>query len=298
MRRVAFIVESVQGPAFVQDGGRRGSMHHGVPPGGALVPELLAAAQRSLGNAWHVPAIECFGAITIRAGGSALRVSLDGCVTTIEPHASFAARPAPAHRVRYLAVEGGLDVPTVLGGHGTLALAGVGGLDGRALRRGDELGVHARDERTPLRTIDPASFLSDRSPLRIVAGPDRAPFDRDVLRALTSASYVVSAASDRVGYRLDGPPIARLGRDDAGSRPMVRGAIEVPAGGAPIVLGPDHPTTGGYPVVAVLARVDHGRFAARRPGTSIRFVEISIDDARSAWRAHAAHWFADVSDAL
>jgi allophanate hydrolase subunit 2 len=107
--------------------------------------------------------------------------------------------------------------------------------------------------------------------VRVVPGPDPERFDPAALPTLLDAVWTVLPASDRVGTRLAGPPIRRRDADDARSAPMVRGAIEVPAGGAPLVLGPDHPTTGGYPVLAVVLRADWGLVGACVPGSTVRF---------------------------
>jgi allophanate hydrolase subunit 2 len=112
----------------------------------------------------------------------------------------------------------------------------------------------------------PGGFADDGSPIRVIAGPDRV---AGTLETLCAGDYQISPASDRVGTRLVGPALSPGG--DGASRPMVKGAIEVPPDGAPIVLGPEHPTTGGYPVIAVIASVDLGRFFARRIGARVRF---------------------------
>jgi allophanate hydrolase subunit 2 len=110
--------------------------------------------------------------------------------------------------------------------------------------------------------------IDDPRPIPVIAGPD--PFPAEALAALASAPYRISPDSDRVGTRLVGPAIPRPADGD-GSRPMVRGAIEVPRDGAPIVLGPEHPTTGGYPIVGVVATSDLDRLFAVRLGGIVRF---------------------------
>ena len=103
-------------------------------------------------------------------------------------------------------------------------------------------------------------------------GPDRLRFPDEALDLLVSSSFVVDARSDRVGIRLTGPALPRLGSDSGPSSPMVRGAIQVPPSGMAVVLGPDHPTTGGYPVLATVIARDFGSLAARPPGSRVRFV--------------------------
>jgi allophanate hydrolase subunit 2 len=108
--------------------------------------------------------------------------------------------------------------------------------------------------------------------VRIVPGPDLDDFARAAIDALTSAPYRILASSDRVGTRLEGRRVSRVEGRPERSRPMVRGAIEVPRDEQPIVLGPEHPTTGGYPLVAVIATSDLGRFHSIPLGGTVRFV--------------------------
>lgn len=270
-------IVSVRGFATIQDGGRRGHAHEGVPPGGALVPELLARANAAVGNEWSAAAIELVGELTIEARADAFVAPDDGVARRL------AAGARASLRARYVAIAGGVDAPAMLGGRGALVGAGIG----RLLRAGDRL--DAAGAAGAPRALPP---LDLDAPIRVVAGPDLARFDAG-LDALVAATFAISSVRDRAGTRLVGPPIARCDDDDAASTPMVRGAIQVPRSGEPIVLGPDHPTTGGYPVVAVVVRADLGRFAAQAPSAVVRFRAVSVDDARAAWTARRAEFFAD-----
>ena len=103
-------------------------------------------------------------------------------------------------------------------------------------------------------------------------GPRDDLLGRGVLDALLRAEWTVRSDSDRVGVRLDGPPLpVPEGTGSLPSEAMVPGAIQVPPSGLPVVFGPDHPTTGGYPVVAVVTRAGLDRLAQAAPGTSVRF---------------------------
>lgn len=261
------LVARVAGVAMVQDGGRPGHMHEGVPPGGALVPELLARANAAARNAPGTAAIESFGTLSLEARADALVAFDDGTTRALTAGASVTVACDGA-RVRYVAVRGGIDVPELLGGRGTLLAASLGGHEGRALRRGDELRT---GNASPVDAAMPAS-PDLAAPVRVVPGPDRDRFPEEALELLLSSSYLVETRSDRIGIRLAGPSLPRLGSDDGPSSPMVRGAMQVPPSGMPIVLGPDHPTTGGYPVLATVIARDFGSLAARPPGTRLRFV--------------------------
>ena len=274
-------VLSVSGPALVQDGGRAGHLHEGIPPGGALVPELLALANRAVGNAWDAAALECFGALTLAVRGGPLTLAINGELLMAADGAVIEV-PRPEQRLRYLAFSGGLDVPRILDGCGTLAVASFGGFEGRALRRGDLLKVLPLDKGRRTRPL-PALPGGD-APLRVIRGPDEDRFPPEAYEALFARPFQISPRSDRVGIRLGGTLLPRRDGDSGISMPMARGAIQVPAGGEPIVLGPDHPTTGGYPVIATVIRADQGLLGAARPGSAVRFVECSVEEARAAFR--------------
>lgn len=273
------------GPATVQDGGRPGQMHHGVPPGGALVPELLARANRAVGNPWGAAALECLGPLELRARGRALRLSVDGRDARALAEGEVFRVPAPERAsVCYVAVDGGLDVPEVLGGRGTLLVARLGGHEGRVLKPGDSLPLG--ETRGPPESVDTDAVWDDAAPIRLVLGPDTESFDALMAASLLGSTFTVSSASDRVGMRLQGPALAHGDEGASTSRPMVRGAIQVTLSGEPIILGPDHPTTGGYPLIATVIRADWGRLGARRPGATVEFHAVSQDEAREAWREH------------
>ncbi len=270
------------GLATVQDAGRPGRMHEGIPPGGALVPELLAAANLAVGNPPGAAAVELFGKLRVRAHGAhAMTLSLDGApARPLAPGEVLDVASGPAARVGYLAVGGGIDVPLVLGGRGTLLVAGLGGHQGRALRRGDRLAAGAIGSAA----ASAARFdLRLDDPIRIVPGPDLERFARDAVAALVSPSpaarLAIGPLGDRVGVRLVGPgdpPWRPLAAAVTISAPMTRGSIQVTPSGELLVLGPDHPTTGGYPVIAVIVSADVGRLLARRPGAPVQLGYASL----------------------
>nr|MDQ3036083.1 allophanate hydrolase subunit 2 family protein [Myxococcota bacterium] len=188
-------------------------------------------------------------------------------------------------RARYVALRGGIDVPVVLGGRGTLVSARLGGLEGRALRKGDVIRSASDTGAAPALASGSASGAA----IRLLPGPDLARFAPGALDALLGTGWSLSPRSDRTGTRLVGTAIAyRRGAPDARTTPMIAGAIELPPSGEPIVLGPDHPTTGGYPVVAVIARVDLGRFHAIALGREVRFGSVDAQSARALWRERSA----------
>jgi biotin-dependent carboxylase-like uncharacterized protein len=264
---------AVTGLATVQDAGRPGHLHEGVPPGGALVPAGLAIANWAAENAANSAAIETFGRLRGVARG-AVRIGRDDGTWTALRDGDFFEVDCVGRRVTYLAVRGGIDVPLVLGGRGTLLTASLGGHEGRALRRGDVLRA-GTDPSVLLDPARPALSGAGAEPIRVVPGPDLdcAPLEGDtpLVDRLLASTFRVDPRSDRIGIRLDGPRLSRSLSDRGPSRPMVRGAVQLPPDGTPIVLGPDHPTTGGYPVIATVTSLDLGRLSALPIGAPVRF---------------------------
>ena len=282
----------VRGAALLQDGGRRGHMHEGVPPGGALVPELLARANLAVGNRWDAPAIEVFGALTLALRQGCPRLATEG--GALAEHGDDRGGGDGTHEIagpRYVAVAGGFEAPLVMGGRGALPSAGIGAW----LRKGDVLRslttAHASSARARDASVEARDTTLTAEAIRVVRGPDLERFGDATWPTFLEATFAFTGLGDRMGTRLRG---ARLEHRDPGhgsarSFPMARGAIQVPSSGELIVLGPDHPTTGGYPVVATVIRADLGRFAmGEGAGRSARFVEVSVELAHAAWREHRA----------
>jgi 5-oxoprolinase (ATP-hydrolysing) subunit C len=249
-------VVKVLGLCTTQDHGRIGRMHEGLPRGGPLVPSLLARANRAVSNPDDTAGIEVLGKLIVRAE-EALDVSVDGATRSMRAGEELAIESEP-RRVAYLAIRGGVKAPIVLGSASTHLSAGLG----RALQTDDVIDIDAVAQALDVHVL-PA--LEGDAPIRVIAGPDG-----DAFASALGETYRVLPTSDRIGTRLDGFRIARRDVRER-SRPMIRGAIEVPGDGAPIVLGPEHPTTGGYPVIGVIASADLDRFFAIRLGGTVRF---------------------------
>jgi biotin-dependent carboxylase-like uncharacterized protein len=262
--------------ATVQDAGRSGWLHAGVPPSGPLDPTAHAAANIAVGNDPRAAAIEIpLGSLVARAVGD-VTLSTDGEEPLeLRDGAEFVV-PAVARAVRYLALRGGFDVPMVLGSRATLLVAGIGGFDGRALRPGDRLLAGGDSGRTAASVVPTVTAPADPAVLMISPGPHLARFGANAIDALVGATWQVSPRSDRVGVRLEGAVVPRRGDDRAPPTPMVRGSIQITTDGTPIVLGPDHPVTGGYPVLAVLGRASQAVLARLRAKHRVRFALSTI----------------------
>lgn len=220
-------------------------------------------------------------AVTVALGGADVDASIGG--VPVRPYSTVHVRPSEEMRVErllrgrflYIAVRGGIDVPVLLGSRSTLVSAGLGGHEGRRLRRGDVLhvGQQLRDESPDGDgTIDKPLHDPGESLVPVVRGPQADLFDDRAWDIFLGTQYTVSLASDRVGYRLDGPALSHSGDAALPSEPTCIGAIQVPDGGTPIVLMNDGPTVGGYPKIAVIRWSAMSRFAQRVPGETVRFV--------------------------
>jgi biotin-dependent carboxylase-like uncharacterized protein len=168
----------------------------------------------------------------------------------------------------YVALAGGIEGAVVLGSRSTDTLAGVGpGAlgDGDVLEVGDPVGTPVGVDVGAVRPLPRPAVL------RLCLGPRDDWFSADTVARLTSAPYTVTGDSNRVGLRLDGPPLVRVREEELPSEGLVLGAVQVPASGQPLVFLNDHPTTGGYPVVGVVEPGDLWQCAQLRPGETVRF---------------------------
>jgi antagonist of KipI len=212
----------------------------------------------------------------------------------------LALRRAARGTRAYLAVAGGIAVEPLLASRSTYLPARFGGLEGRALRAGDSLPLAPnasqlaaeRYERLSARASSrggvqsvrwsaPALTLPEHEPIVLHAMPGRhhGDFDAESQRAFFDATWRVSPDSNRMGFRLAGPTLARPRGGEILSEPTCLGTVQVPANGAPIVLMADHQTTGGYPKVAEVAGADVPRLAQLAPGGTLRFALCTLGDA-------------------
>jgi biotin-dependent carboxylase-like uncharacterized protein len=186
--------------------------------------------------------------------------------------------------VGYLAVEGGFEVAPVLGSQSTYTRAGLGGFEGRAIRAHDLLPLRQseaeeRDERTL-----PVPDLAPPRRVRVVLGPQDDLFTERGKRTLLERTFTVSAASDRMGMRLEGPPLEHADGYNIVSDGIAPGSIQVPGNGLPIVLLADRQTTGGYPKIATVVSADLPALGRLAPGAQLAFAAVSVAEAEAAHR--------------
>jgi 5-oxoprolinase (ATP-hydrolysing) subunit C len=295
------LVISAIGPSSsVQDGGRFGAQRYGLTPSGAMDRLGLAASNCLVGNALFTAGIEIgpFGAaFTAREG--AVRVALAGAPRNadvagraVAPDTSVTLAEGETLKLgfarggsfSYLAIEGGIGGEPMFGSMAVNARAGLGSPYPRPLQAGDELQV-ATASGAAERRIDLPPPL--KAPIRVVMGPQDDEFADDQKSLFLDSEWKISATSDRMGYRLEGPVIKHLYGHNIVSDGTVNGSIQVPGNGAPIVLVPDRGTSGGYPKIATVISADLGRFTQISAGTGFRFQAVRMDEAQAQARKFA-----------
>ena len=311
---MSVLVQSAGYLSSVQDLGRTGFRQSGVSIGGALDSHGLRVANAVAGNDDGAAGLEvtlgrvrlkfddqrtvawCGGAFSVRIGETTLRPGRCGFVGKGEELTMIA--PDRGGRA-WLAISGGIDVPLVLGSRSTDLRGNFGGYHGRALRDGDELALNKegrfpnrpRSKEGGLEVVAPWgapetwTVIDNRNPLlRFVPGTDWDRFTGGAQRSLVNGAFVVSSDSDRMGARLEGPELQRTNPGDLLSEAVAPGTLQIPPNGQPILLLGDCQTIGGYPKIAHVITVDLPIAAQLWPGETVRFAEVSLEEARRLLR--------------
>jgi biotin-dependent carboxylase-like uncharacterized protein len=287
----------------VQDLGRIGWQAQGVPVSGALDGFALRLGNALVGNPSETAGLEMlYSGARFEVAADAARVAVAGLGATLATAESAQIVPAwqsvtfsrgQVFQINlgreavcaYLAVEGGIEVPAVLGSASTYVRASLGGFDGRVLQRGDvvRLAIGHAAGRGERRLPYPLPAARDQ-PIRIVLGPQQDCFTDDAVATLLNAEFRVSKSADRMGMRLDGPRLRHRRGWDIVSDAIATGAIQVPGSGQPILLLADHQTTGGYPKIATVVSADLPIVGRRRPGDPLRFAAVAVEEAEQLAR--------------
>jgi biotin-dependent carboxylase-like uncharacterized protein len=250
----------------IQDRGRPGLAHLGVPTAGAVDRPLAALVNRLVGNDEAAAVLETAGGLVVRATGPVLvATSAELAPRTLPVGGELTIAVDSERTWSYLAVRGGIAVEAVLGSRSHDTLSGIGP---PTIGPGVRLRVGV-DPSTAV-TVDVAQLRPPPERVRLWAGPRVDWFDADAMAHLTTGAWTVETVS-RVGLRLTGVAVRRLVDDELASEGLVAGAIQVPPDGQPVVMLADHPTTGGYPVIAVVDERDIGSIAQARPGSTLHF---------------------------
>lgn len=284
----------------LQDLGRRGSQKYGVTVGGAMDTFALRASNRLVGNPEGNAAMEVTSSgVRVRVFEKSIvavtgaRFSLTVDERSVPMDTAVFMRPGQVLEFgaqssgvwAYLAVNGGFDAPCVLGSRATDLRGNFGGLEGRALKDGDQLdfGEHIFNLSRAGVTLSPefVNYYESPAPFAVLRGPHSDYFKGEALAKFLSSDFAISEASDRMGLSLRGQAVERL-EIELLSCGVTRGVIQVPPDGNPIVLMADHQTAGGYPIIATVIRADLPRLAQKGIGEKISFREIKLGEAASA----------------
>lgn len=283
----------------VQDLGRWGLQSSGVGVGGPMDPFAHRVANALVGNARDRavleitligPELEFDDRRTVAVAGARFDLSLDG--QSVSCGIPFGVRPGSRLRFgrrlagsrAYLSMQGGISVPAILGSRSTHLGSRMGGESGRALLAGDRLPLGQTASPRPSKSAGPVAcdLPGHHARVRVLAGPDTERFPAAALDRLQSAPYTIGRDSDRMGFRLEGPPIDHLRGADIISDVTPLGVLQVPASGQPLMLMADRQTTGGYARLAAVIAADIGLAGQLAPGDSISFSVCSRRDAIAA----------------
>ena len=278
----------------IQDIGRHGFQQYGVIVSGAMDTLALQTANILVGNAQDEAVLEvtmgglrfktdddCVMAMT----GAAIQGTIDGRdpLQSYRPVALKAGDtvqlgPLLSGCRNYIAFGGGIDVPAIMNSKSTYLRAGIGGYKGRALKKGDALTVYKHTAQQVKWQAEPPHYAKKNWTVHVTAGPEWAQFTADSQQQFLTTRYDITAAADRMGYRLKGTPLQRVSAEELLSDAVLFGTIQVSNDAQPTVLLADRQTTGGYPRIAQVIASDLHVFAQMKPGDSIQFECVTLTE--------------------
>jgi antagonist of KipI len=285
----------------IQDRGRWGWQAQGVPVAGPMDPCSHRLANALAGNDAGAatlevtllgPELEFEDERVVAVAGADFELTIDGrgvpansaFVVAAGSHLRFGVRRLGTRA--YVAVAGGIAVPSVFGSRATHLVSAMGGIEGRALKAGDRLPLGDPMRARRAMSVQPATPVvalpGAHARIRVLAGPQQDYFSADALEVLQSGPYAISPQSDRMGFRLDGPALSHSRGADIISDATPLGALQVPASGQPIMLMADRQTAGGYPKIATVITADLSVAGQLGPGDTMTFSVCSLADALSA----------------
>lgn len=286
----------------IQDMGRYGYQETGMAVSGVMDTRSTSIANILVGNDENEGAIEVtmmgptieFTADNIIAvTGGDLSAKLDGTdfpryqAVLVKAGQTLSFMAPKAGSRAYIAFAGGLDVPVVMGSKSTNLKSKIGGLDGRKLENGDEIGFTAPKTSLPnmeKRKVAVPDFSAKEHELRVVLGPQDDYFPQSSIDVFFNNEYTISNEYDRMGCRMQGPVIKHKIGGDIITDGISFGAVQVPSHGNPIVMMADHQTTGGYTKIGNVISVDLPILAQCMPGHKIRFKSVAIEVAQYWYR--------------
>lgn len=299
----------------VQDLGRYGHQATGVPVAGPMDAFSHRLANQLVGNEVNAATLEitligpeliCEADTTMAISGAHFEAACDD--RPVPMGASFSVRQGQRLKFgrilqgarAYLAIAGGIQTTPVLGSRATHLVSRMGGVRGRALIGGDRVPILAEPSPRAHRKAPGLTLPTNgRALLRVMPGPQDHWFEPDALKTIAGVSFRISPSSNRMGYRLQGPPLPRVHQGELISEPVGPGAIQVPAAGEPILLMADRQTAGGYPKIGHVISADLPLAGQLAPGDFIEFVLCTRQEAVAALIARERQLlrFADMKDA-
>ena len=289
----------------VQDRGRFGYQQYGISACGVMDPHSAALANILVGNPEDEavleftlmgPHLKFHRDIAVAMTGADLSPTLDGIpMPMYQAVHVFAGQilrclvPKTGCRA-YLAFAGGLDIPVVMGSRSTDRKAHLGGVEGRPLKKWDEIAFRNPfiPDRMEIRSLPREFAPRSLYPLRVILGPQEDAFTEEGMKTFLSGTYTVTQESDRMGCRLKGPAISHIGDGNIISDGIAFGAIQVPAQGQPIIMLADRQTVGGYAKIANVITADFRLLAQLKPGDRVCFQPVSIQTAQNTLLAQRA----------
>lgn len=288
----------------IQDAGRFGHLRVGIPTSGPMDRASFLLANRLVGNPDDAAALECTlmgprleltDARLVAVTGADMTPTVNGAAIPMWEAVPLRAGdvlklgPARAGVRAYVAVAGGLDTPRVLGSRSTYVRGRLGGLGGRAIRKGDRLplgtaSVSGADARPRRLRAGRAPGYGTEAEVAVTLGPQEDRFTPAGIAAFLTGPYELSPQSDRMGARLKGPFIEHTRGHDIVSDGVPMGGVQVVGDGQPIVLLADRQSAGGYTKIATVCSFDLPRIAQLKPGGRLTFRRVTVAEAHAMLR--------------
>lgn len=278
----------------IQDIGRQGFQQYGVIVSGAMDTLALQTANILVGNAQDEAVLEVtMGGLRFKTDDDCVMAmtgaTIQGTINGRDPLQSYRPVALKAGDTvqlgpllsgcrNYIAFCGGIDVPAIMNSKSTYLRAGIGGYKGRALKKGDALTVYKHTAQQVKWQAEPPHYAKKNWTVHVTAGPEWAQFTADSQQQFLTTRYDITAAADRMGYRLKGTPLQRVSAEELLSDAVLFGTIQVSNDAQPTVLLADRQTTGGYPRIAQVIASDLHVFAQMKPGDSIQFECVTLTE--------------------
>lgn len=300
---MGIIVENPGIQTTVQDEGRFGYQQFGVSPAGPMDAKSFYLANILVGNQ------RSEGALELTFSGPTLKFEKDNiiAITGADMTPKVNGQPIPIYEAvlvhagdvlsfgfvngtgcrSYLAFAGGLDIPLVMGSKSTLMRNELGGMKGRKLEKGDEIGfVNPKTELPNMekRKLEPEKFPEKEITLRVLTGPQDTEFSEEELKRFFWYGATITNEFDRMGCRLQREePVKHLGDGNIITDGIAFGSIQVPTNGQPIIMLADRQSTGGYTKIGTVISVDLPKIAQSVPGYKVRFVRVGVELAQKLY---------------